>query len=137
VDRILEAGTLSEKEATFCLFDQRTFECEWDTVEKLARYKKSGMKIELFYFLANSWLDRALSGQKDKEKLARWWGRADWSKLKEMGQNARRDAIVDRMKNELGYQHVMPWQIFKRKTAGIVMYYMVQATDHPEAPVQM
>jgi hypothetical protein len=102
VDRNLDAGTISEKEATFCLLDQRTFECEWATVEKLAQYKKSGMKIELFYFLANSWLDRALSAQKDKEKLARWWGRDDWNKLKEMGQNARRDAVVERMKTELG-----------------------------------
>jgi hypothetical protein len=39
---------IDEKEATFCLLDQRTFECDWQTVEKLARYKKSGNKIELF-----------------------------------------------------------------------------------------
>jgi hypothetical protein len=31
----------------------------------------------------------------------------------------------------------MPWQIFKRKTGGIIMYYMIHATDHPEGPVQM
>jgi three-Cys-motif partner protein len=137
VCKILDAGTISEKEATFCLLDQRTFECEWATVEKLARYKKSGMKIELFYFLANSWLNRALSAQKDMEKLARWWGRDDWTKLREMSRDGRRDAMVERMKGELGYKYVMPWQIFKRKTGGIVMYYMIHATDHPEAPVQM
>lgn len=137
VDEILAAGTISEKEATFCLLDQRTFECEWATVEKLARYKKSGMKIELFYFLANSWLNRALSAQKDTEKLARWWGREDWHKLRDMSRDTRRDAMVERMRSELGYKYVMPWQIFKRKTGGIVMYYMIHATDHPEAPVQM
>jgi three-Cys-motif partner protein len=137
VDKILDAGTISEKEATFCLLDQRTFECEWATVEKLARYKRSGMKIELFYFLANSWLNRALSAQRDMEKLARWWGRDDWLKLREMSRDARRDAMVERMKNELGYKYVMPWQIFNRKTGGIVMYYMIHATDHPDAPVQM
>ena len=137
VDEILAAGTISEKEATFCLLDQRTFECEWATVEKLARYKKSGMKIELFYFLANSWLNRALFAQKDTEKLARWWGRDDWPKLREMSRDTRRDAMVERMRSELGYKYVMPWQIFKRKTGGIVMYYMIHATDHPEAPVQM
>lgn len=137
VDKIIASGTISEKEATFCLLDQRTFECEWGTVEKLARYKKSGMKIELFYFLANSWLNRALSAQKDMERLARWWGRDDWPKLREMSRDTRRDAMVERMRTELGYKYVMPWQIFKRKTGGIVMYYMIHATDHPEAPVQM
>jgi hypothetical protein len=48
IDEILGYGEISEKEATFCLLDQRTFECDWQTVEKLARYKKSGNKIELF-----------------------------------------------------------------------------------------
>lgn len=118
VDDILNAGTISETEATFCLLDQRTFECEWATVEKLARYKKSGMKIELFYFLANSWLNRALSAQKDTERLARWWGRDDWSRLREMSRDYRRDALVKRMEGELGYKYVVPWQIFKRKAAG-------------------
>jgi len=137
VDDILNAGTISDKEATFCLLDQRTFECDWATVEKLARCKKSGMKIELFYFLANSWLNRALSAQKDTERLARWWGRDDWPKLREMSRDSRRDAIVHRMEKELGYKYVMPWQIFKRKTGGLVMYYMIHATDHPQAPVEM
>jgi three-Cys-motif partner protein len=137
VCEILDAGTISEKEATFCLLDQRTFECHWATVEKLARYKKSGMKIELFYFLANGWLNRALCAQKDTEKLARWWGRDDWPQLRDMSRDARRDAIVDRMKTELGYKYVFPWQIFKRKTGGMVMYYMIHASDHPEAPPLM
>jgi len=137
VDDILNAGTISETEATFCLLDQRTFECEWATVEKLARYKKSGMKIELFYFLANSWLNRALSAQKDTERLARWWGRDDWPKLREMSRDARRDTLIKRIEDELGYKYVFPWQIFKRKTGGLVMYYMIHATDHPQAPGEM
>jgi len=77
VDEVLKSGGITEKEATFCLLDQRTFECEWSTVEKLAHYKTSGHKIELFYFLANGWLERAFAGQKDMDKRARWWGRAD------------------------------------------------------------
>src|SRR6266481_4427291 len=55
---ILAGGDITEKEATFCLLDQRTFECHWSTVEKLARFKTAGHKIELFYFLANGWLGR-------------------------------------------------------------------------------
>ena len=66
VDEILGGGTISEKEATFCLLDQRTFECQWKTIEKLAAYKKSGNKIEIFYFLANGWLERALAAQKEE-----------------------------------------------------------------------
>ena len=89
VDEILDGGTITEKEATFCLLDQRTFECNWATVEKLARYKKSGMKIELFYFLANGWFERALSGQKDLERLEKWWGRDDWLELYTMSRDQR------------------------------------------------
>lgn len=137
VDRILDAGTITEKEATFCLLDQRTFECDWSTVTKLARYKKTGMKIELFYFLANGWFERALSGQKDLDRLAQWWGRDDWTKLKEMSRDERCQTVVDRMTNELGYEHVMAWPIFKRQSGGTIMYYMIHATDHPEAPTQM
>ena len=115
IDEILNAGTISEKEATFCLLDQRTFECDWQTVERLAGYKKSGNKIELFYFLANGWLERALSGQKDKDKLARWWGRDDWTELRAMNREGRRDAIVTRLKVDFGYQSVKAYPIFKRQ----------------------
>lgn len=137
IDEILGSGEISEKEATFCLLDQRTFECDWQTVEKLARYKKSGNKIELFYFLANGWLERALAGQRDLDKLARWWGRDDWTGLKAMNREARRDAIVDRLKADFGYQSVKAYPIFKRGSDGAIMYFMIHATDHPEGPVQM
>lgn len=137
IDEILGPGEISGSEATFCLLDQRTFECDWATVEKIARYKTTGNKIELFYFLANGWLERALSGQKDFDKLARWWGRDDWPKLKDMNRDQRRDAIVTRMKAELGYKSVKPYPIFKREGGGAIMYYMIHATDHPEGPIQM
>ncbi len=137
VDDILAAGDITEKEATFCLLDQRTFECDWQTVERLACFKKTGHKIELFYFLANGWLERALSGQKDLDKLARWWGRADWTELRAMSRDQRRDAIVDRLKTEFGYKSVKAWPIYERQNGGAVMYYMIHATDHPEGPIQM
>lgn len=137
IDEILAAGAITETEATFCLLDQRTFECDWKTVETLARFKKSGHKIELFYFLANGWLERALSGQKDFDKLARWWGRGDWTALREMRREERRDIIVNRLRDEFGYKSVKPWPIYKREGGGAIMYYMIHATDHPEAPTQM
>jgi three-Cys-motif partner protein len=48
IPALLAARPISENEATFCLLDQRTFECHWSTVEALARYKNTGNKIELF-----------------------------------------------------------------------------------------
>jgi three-Cys-motif partner protein len=137
VEEILNAAVITEKEATFCLLDQRTFECDWRTVEKLARHKKSGNRIELFYFLANAWLDRALSGQKDLDKLARWWGRDDWQILKVINRDERRDAIVHRLKSDLGYQSARAYPIYERNGGGAIMYYMIHATDHPEGPIQM
>lgn len=137
VDEILAAGDITDKEATFCLLDQRTFECDWETVVKLARFKKTGHKIELFYFLANGWLERALSGQKDLDKLARWWGRDDWTQLRTMTRDERRNALVNRLKTDFGYKSVKAWPIYERENGGAVMYYMIHATDHPEGPKQM
>jgi three-Cys-motif partner protein len=137
IDEILAASQITDKEATFCLLDQRTFECDWATIEKLARFKKGGNKIEIFYFLANSWLDRALSGQKDLDRLAKWWGRQDWAQLQNMTPHKRRDAIVSRFKTELKYASAKPWPIYERETRGKVMYYMIHATDHPDAPKLM
>jgi three-Cys-motif partner protein len=134
VDEILTAANITETEATFCLLDQQTFECQWATVEKLARYKKSGHKIEIFYFLANGWLERAFAAQKDLDVLKRWWGRDDWQELYRMSRDERRDALVQRFKKDLKYQSVKAWPIYERENGGAVMYYMIHATDHPEAP---
>lgn len=137
LDEILSSGDITEKEATFCLLDQRTFECHWRTVEKLAMFKTTGHKIELFYFLANGWLERALHAQKDLNVLEEWWGRDDWTELRMMSREERRDVLVSRFKRELGYQSVKAWPIYERENGGAVMYYMLHATDHPEAPILM
>ncbi len=137
LDEILKSGDITEKEATFCLLDQRTFECRWSTIQKLAAFKKSGHKIEIFYFLANGWLERALHAQKDLDVLAAWWGRDDWTELRAMSRDERRDVLVGRFKREIGYQSVKAWPIYERENGGAVMYYMIHATDHPEAPKMM
>ena len=112
---LLASNCIRQKEATFCLLDQRTFECYWSTIEALAGYKTEGRKIELFYFLANSWLDRALAAQKDVAVLERWWGRDDWTNLREMKTQGRMEEIVRRFKCELGYESVKPWPIYERQ----------------------
>ena len=137
VHDFLKRNPIGDKEATFCLLDQRTFECNWSTVTALANHKKNGYKIELFYFLPISWLDRAISGLKSEEALKIWWGRDDFEILK--GQKPVNRALIfkERFEEEFGYKHVKPWPFYSRRGGGRIMYYMVHASDHAEAPKLM
>lgn len=134
---VLANNPIKESEATFCLLDQRTFECHWNSLISVAGYKKSGFKIELFYFLAAAWLDRAIAGIRDEAILNNWWGNDGWHELKGMKNCKCAKLVASRIKNELNYKSVLPWPIFSRQDGGKVMYYMIHATDHPEAPSLM
>ena len=138
VDEILDVALAGKKEAAFCLLDQRTFQCRWATVEKLARFKQpSAYKIELFYFLANGWLDRAMAATTTPgglEAIADWWGGDSWRPLRGAHHTVRARMLSDRFRNELGYRFAVPWQIYERGQGTPVMYYMIHATDHPVAP---
>lgn len=135
IHELLSSKKIRQKAATFALLDQRTFECKWSTVEALAKYKEDGNnKIELFYFLPNSWQDRALAAQKDLKVIEERWGRDDWDELRQMQPLKRKDTVVERFKTELGYQWAHAWAIYNRQEGGRIMYYMIHATDHPEAP---
>ena len=136
VDEILASGTITEKEAAFALLDQRTFECDWRTVEKLAQHKKTGNKIELFYFLAAKWLHRSMSGFKgDAARAAAWWGSDQWRELAGLTQRAICDRMVERIR-ALNYAYVLPFPIMEKDngTGGSTMYFMIHASDHDEAP---
>ncbi|WP_109152578.1 three-Cys-motif partner protein TcmP [Azospirillum sp. TSO5] len=140
VSDILSSGDITAKKATFALLDQRTFECAWETVERLASFKPSldpeATKIEIFYFLATGWLDRSIAAVKRPEtaaKLDRWWGKSDWRELQGMDSIARANLLVARFKQELGYKYVHPYAIHSRIRGGRTMYHMIHATDHPEA----
>jgi three-Cys-motif partner protein len=135
---VLGSGCIKDTEATFCLLDQRTFECHWSTLEALARYKKLGSnKVELFYFLAVGWLGRALAAVQNKTILRNWWGRDDWDQLLPINEQQRAEIFAERFKKELGYKSVKPWPIFERQGGGRIMYYMIHATDHLVAPSLM
>jgi three-Cys-motif partner protein len=139
VDEILLSQHLKEKEATFALLDQRMFECHWKTAEKLAA-KKTRMKIELFYFFGFGWAKRALAGvTKNNETIKLWWGRGDYLDLKQKSMTREQISrvFVERFEKELGYKYVTPYQIFKRERNNIVMYHMLHATDHDDAPELM
>jgi three-Cys-motif partner protein len=137
VAEILRSEYITEKEATFALLDQRMFECHWKTVETLAAKKKQ-MKIELFYFFGFGWAKRALAGvTKNSELVKQWWGRDDYSNLKQQNRETISRMLVERFKMELGYKYVTPYPIYKRERNNIVMYHMVHATDHGDAPELM
>ena len=104
----LEERPIGDREATFCLLDQRIFECQWSSVSQLAKYKKSGLKIELFYFLSTGWLGRAMAAQKNPEVLNAWWGREDWNELRRTSGLDRAVLFCDRMKEELNYKSADP-----------------------------
>jgi three-Cys-motif partner protein len=135
IREVLDSGVIKSTDATFCLLDQRTFECHWATVEALARHKTiSKHKIEQFYFLPIGWLGRALAALQNDKILMDWWGREDWNELRNMGSQEILNQVVSRLRDELDYQSVKPWPIFERQNSGNIMYYMIHATDHPEAP---
>jgi three-Cys-motif partner protein len=137
---VLSEGALREKEASFCLLDQRTFECKWQTVKYLAALKPSGLKVEQFYFLAQGWLDRAFaatSTDTGHDDISQWWGNDEWNVLTGMRGQERAELLSRRFTEELGYKSAAPWPIFERGDQGRIMYFMIHATDHPEAPVLM
>jgi len=137
--KYLLKNPIKSTEATFCLLDQHTFECDWATVETLARHKTEGTKIELFYFLAQGWIDRAVSGLKARnEKLRQWWGNDDWGKLLQKSSYERGGILAKRFKAELGYKYAYGYPIYEKDAkGGKIMFWMVHASDHPEAPKLM
>jgi three-Cys-motif partner protein len=137
ITEILRSPYITDKEATFSLLDQRMFECHWSSVKKLAEKKKT-MKIELFYFFGSGWVKRALKGvTRNREIVENWWGRNDHSELKNKTREEISQLLVQRFREELGYRHVTPYPIFKREQNNIVMYEMLHATDHNDAPELM
>jgi three-Cys-motif partner protein len=135
---LLRSGKIKQSEATLCLLDQRTFQCHWRTLERLSNYKERNRpKIELFYFLAVKWLPRAISASKRRRLLRNWWGRQDWKDLKSLSPEKIKDHLVQRFKSELGYKSVLPYPIHEKSGSSTVVYYMIHATDHGEAPKLM
>jgi three-Cys-motif partner protein len=123
----------------FCLLDQRTTQCTWDLVRTVSQHKAEGTKIELFYFLMASWKDRSLKNRSEKRDadLQAWWGRGDFECLFEAKHMVMQERFVERFQNELGYRYVRSYPIADRHAGcegGAIHYYMIHASDHPEAP---
>lgn len=138
---VLPAGSMGEREATFCLLDQRTFECEWKLCQHVSLLRPGSTKVEQFYFLANSWLPRAFAGVSTPEgegRVGRWLGEPDWRAFSSLNSLERVEYFVKKFRAGLGYRSVKAWPIYERAGGrGVVMYYMIHATDHEEAPKLM
>jgi hypothetical protein len=96
--------------------------------------------VEQFYFLANAWLERAIAGAKTakgKGRITKWWGRDDWAELRKLDAWGRAFLLCKRFREELGYKSAKPWPIYEKASGGKIMYFMIHATDHPEAPKLM
>ena len=134
---VLRHPRLGERTATFALLDPYTFECEWATLHALAAHK-SGSKVELLYFLPTGWLGRGLAGHTaDLARPERWWGRPDWHELRGRKGVELAQVVADRIKREFGYAHVAPFPIFEKQGSERVMFHLIHATDHDEAPKLM
>lgn len=136
--KALRQNPIKLRQATFCLLDQRTFECSWETVRFLASHKTEGNKIELFYFLPVGWLFRSLSAIKKDGEVRRWWGKDDVAPLFAARTTYDMSRLfVERFSQELRYRSVLPWPIFEHGGGGRIMYFMIHAADHEEAPKLM
>ena len=46
--------------------------------------------------------------------------------------------FLERFQKELGYRFVTAWPIYERvRGSGRIMFFMIHASDHPQAPVLM
>jgi three-Cys-motif partner protein len=137
IDTVLASGNVTNKTASFALLDQRSTECHWATVEKLATHKQGSTKIELFYFFPTGWIHRAISETKDKSVLDAWWGDGSWKQIESVSQDQASRLCLNKIQ-ALGYRDVKSWPISAREAgAGRTMYHMIHATDHLEAPKLM
>lgn len=137
VDDVLTLGGVTDKTATFALLDQRSTECHWATVKKLAAHKRGPTKIELFYFFPTGWVHRSVSETRDKAILDAWWGDRGWQQIEGIKQDQAASLFLNKIQS-LGYRDVKSWPICAREYGeGRTMYHMIHATDHLEAPKLM
>lgn len=139
IDSILASGRITPKSPTFAFMDQRNMECQWATVQKLARFR-SKRKIQLMYFLGTGWVMRSIKSSTTEAKLqeiTRWWGGDGWKELDGMKQPDIALKVARRFEEELGYRHVKSYPILLVEGSTRVAFHLIHASDHELAPVLM
>jgi len=125
---------LKQNLATFCLLDQWTRECDWETVRYISKLKSKN-KAEIFYFLAQGWMDRSWNnlGARNQHRIAAWWGNKDWLAFSKLKSFERARVMEVRFKRELGYCYAQAFPIHKYGNHGRVMFWMIHASDDQRA----
>lgn len=129
----------------FAFVDPNGMEAEWRTLEALARFKEGRRwKVEIFYYFAPPMFSRVLpvDGQpvreEDAAKIDRMYGIKEWRHIYQARllstiepAQARKEYLNLmrwRLQETLGYQWTHPIEV--RNEQGVVIYYMIFATDH-------
>lgn len=139
IHMILKSPAMTQKTAIFALLDQRTTECHWSSVQAIAA-RRGRFKIEIMYFLGVSWLHRSLKTSSTPQRLAEinnWWGGADWPEYLELSQLHFGQMFADRFTQELGYRFVIMYPVYQDRAGSRVSFFLIHASDHPEAPKLM
>lgn len=137
VDTILETRRIIRSNSScFAFLDQRTTECHWSTLRKLAAHRPR-RRIELLYFFPAGWIHRTMGGtttEAGRRALDLWWGRSSWMEdLGDLNRESQARLVQRRFETELGYRHVLPVPIRRDGSKGSVYYYLIHASDHPQA----
>lgn len=136
VSDIIRSGRIKKNSGVFALLDQRTTECQWETVRKLAAFK-GRTRIEQLYFVGVAWLHRVLMTRKKDERIAeidRWWGNDTWHELTNLTQLEIATVTAERFQRELGYKYANAWPVFLKEQGKRIAFYLIHATDHDAAP---
>ncbi len=134
IEKMLQDAPIAANTPCFCLIDQRPLECDWATVRRISEFKTEGYKIEVLYFLADSWFNRSWKSRKDDDERAkRWWGRDDYMDFLNLPSIERAHGMCSRFRDELRYEYAEPWTIYEHGTTGRTMFYLIHASDHGDA----
>lgn len=132
----LKRHPIKSKKAAFALLDQRTHECTWNLVKTLAEHKVGGKRIELFYFLAQGWMNRSIKSSSQPAKISEiesWWGKPNWQEFVALNSFERSQIMEERFKNELGYKFARAFPMKEAGNEGSIMFWLIHASDHPRA----
>lgn len=138
IPKYLTMHRIKPKQAAFALLDQRTHECTWELVKTIADHKRmSGEhKVEIFYFLAQGWMDRSIKSSKQESKLNEidaWWGNKGWPNFLQLTSWERAKEMESRFKNELGYRFARAFPMRSKANEGRILFWLIHASDHPRA----
>jgi three-Cys-motif partner protein len=139
-----ELARLGElRSPTFAFLDPDGMELAWETLEKIARYKKYKTKIEMWILFPSSGVQRTLRldrapNDADGARATQLFGTDDWRRIHEL---RRADRLSGADARE-GYVNLMRWQLQQglgyeethaleiKNLKGNPLYHMILATDH-------